>query len=80
MTEYKWKTKSGEIMLISEMTDSHLLNAIAYLKRETPKGAEDYIEIPSFDEMTEVHILNRKDLLYYRGYYKLLAEKRRRKI
>ncbi len=33
----KWKTQTGQIMDIKEMTDSHLLNAIAYTKRHLAK-------------------------------------------
>ena len=76
----KWKTQTGEIMDVKDMTDSHLLNSIAYLKRKIPKGAEDIIEVPSFEDTEITHYLNRRDLLKMYGYFGLLAEKRRRSV
>lgn len=32
-TKTKWMTRKGEIIKVRDMTDSHLLNTIAYLRR-----------------------------------------------
>jgi hypothetical protein len=81
MKEFLWTTKEGKEMSVSEMDDNHLLNSISFLKRKIPKGAIEIISTPETDSMvSEVGELNRRELLTDFGYYKLLAEKRRRKL
>jgi hypothetical protein len=91
----EWKTKNGEILDVKDMTDSHLLNAINYIKRtnysyrtgmafeaEMAAGtmmgemAQDSLEgiANSYYNATDQEILKE------RGYYKLLAEKRKRNL
>lgn len=36
-----WKTKEGNLILLSDMEESHIKNAIAYFRRRG--GAEEYI-------------------------------------
>jgi len=35
MSEPIWKTKSGEVLRLSQMTDEHLINAMAFMSRKT---------------------------------------------
>lgn len=38
--EATWITKDKKIMLVSEMTDQHLLNAIAFVKQRAKEGVD----------------------------------------
>ena len=81
MNQFEWRTKEGKYMLPSDMDDNHLLNSIKMLQRNIPKGAEQLIAEDDTDNMDgRVDVMNRRELLKSFGYYKLLAEKRRRKV
>lgn len=77
MKEMIWKTKDNKLVAVSEMTDSHLENAINYLKR-TCYGV--FETIPDFNEMDRNVEISRREELTIKGYFKLLAEKRRREL
>ena len=76
----KWKTKEGKIMNVSDMTDTHLLNAINYLKTRIKDGG--YVETapPDIDMAPYYQHFTRQEILTDFGYYVLLAEKRKRKL
>ena len=80
MKKNTWHTKDGRTMLMSEMDDNHLYNSINYLQKLIPVGYEDWAIIPDYDGLTHDVIINRKEALAMAGYYKLLAEKRRRNL
>lgn len=45
----KWKTKSGEVIDIKDMTYSHLKNAIAMLERDTAEMRREYPQVYTGD-------------------------------
>lgn len=90
-----WKTKDGKVIHISDLTDSHLLNIIAMLRRQAParRLAEELAIVSgprpngemaqdAFDE--EVRILSdRSDEEYLESvpvFHNLLLEARDRKL
>lgn len=47
--EATWKTKDGRTLLIKEMPDNHLLNALRMLKRNgfvSPSTVQVYLSVP----------------------------------
>lgn len=60
----KWRTKDGRVIRLSEMTDSHLLNSLAMLRRKIANdpgyidtGVEDFDLEGSF----EVFLINSRN-------------------
>lgn len=91
----QWRTKDGRVMLIKDMTDSHLLNSIAYLKRNVEKyrdhilfstamasaGMQGEMAIDSVEAVERFYQdATHQELLAEMGYYKLIAEKKRRNL
>lgn len=84
ISKESWRTKDGKIMLISEMTDQHLLNAIAYVKRRAKEGVEwafnmGYAEDNDYIEW-DGGIIYGKEATDNLGLPDLLKEKRYRKL
>lgn len=66
MSKQKWTTANGEELFIEDMTDRHLCNAIAYLKRhiETYPGEQFYWNDDSYAEhMVEQDNSHNRELL-----------------
>lgn len=91
-----WTTREGVTIAIKEMTDSHLINTIKYIRRNTPKAmhlealsmlayASDAPEGAAYyAELGAMELLENDDIeLYLENhgkYQRLLKEARRRKI
>lgn len=41
--DYIWTTREGQQLYVTEMTDTHLLNAINYLRRAAPEAHRDTV-------------------------------------
>lgn len=84
MEKAYWKTKEGKVMLMSEMTDQHLLNSIAYVKRRAKEGIESILNMgyaPDNDYVEyDVTVIYGKEATDFMGLPDLLKEKRRRKL
>lgn len=74
---YIWTTQFGEKIPLKDMSDRHLINAIRFLDRNCV-GVDDWI--PDFNESDRHVFITRKEELTESGYFKLLAETRKRGI
>jgi hypothetical protein len=78
MSAVTWKTKDGQVLKIKDMTDSHLLNAINFLRRKAPEMKQFQITLLermlSFmdGEMAIYDIENKIDRLEETGELELL--------
>ena len=74
-----WKTKDGEIMRMSEMTDQHLLNAIAFVKRRAKEGVNVVFNLGYADDNDymeyEEYTIYGKEVTDHFGLPDLLKEK-----
>jgi hypothetical protein len=67
-TEPRWKTKDGTVMLMSQMEDSHLINAIKMVMRKIYKEYKDNFDLSGdklveFIEYNPLRTFGIKDLL-----------------
>jgi hypothetical protein len=91
----KWKTQTGKIMDIRDMDDNHLLNSIAYVRRRVDIYRDGMLyqacmaegclqgemaQDSMAREQNRYMSASNQEILTEMGYYKLLAEKRRRSL
>lgn len=91
----KWTTKSGEVLDIKDMTDSHLCNAINFIKRNIENYRDNMLYSACMassqcqgdmacdcanNAINRAENMSDNDILEETGYFELIKEKERRKL
>lgn len=72
--ELTWTTRGGEVYVISEMTDSHLVNAIHHIERRDGSRGESFLnKAPTYKGMVE-ELIDRNKIKY--NYFDLKIKER----